>query len=131
VLKALANPATLGTAAAALSNGRPFTMERFGVLVADARSIVLLLNAQELRGRLDKSKDLNAETRQWIDQDIRVIDACGSERFANRGGRPVLERTVAMVGKHRNELQALLFQSSQLQTSRFPTDRSNAPNGNQ
>ena len=111
VLKALAKSDTSGAALAALAQGRPFSLERLGVLVADARSIVIQLSARELRGRLAQSKELSAEARQWIDQSVRVMEECGPARFENRGGSIAFEQAAAMFAKRRSQLEPFLFQA--------------------
>lgn len=112
VLKALADVGTAPAALADLGAGRPFSLERFGVLVADVRSIVVQLHSRELRTRLGRSRELNAETRQWIDQRVRVMEECAPGRFENRGGPVVFEQVAALVGKHRALLEPFLFQTA-------------------
>jgi hypothetical protein len=111
VLKAMASAETAPATLAALRAGKPFSFERFGVLVADVRSIVVLLDARELRARLSKNKEVNAETRPGIDQSVGVMEGCAPGRFENRGGPTVFEQVTALVQKHRSQLEPFLFQS--------------------
>jgi hypothetical protein len=120
VLKALAGTKTSGPALAALGEGRPFTVERFAVLLADARSIVTQLHARELLAHFGESKDLAAETRQWIERTARTAEDCASSRFENRGGAPVHAQVLAVVGKHRGQLETLLFEGAQSQAPEPP-----------
>jgi len=117
VLKALASAETSGATLAALGKGQPFSLERFGVLVADVRSVVVQLNARELRGVVLRTNKLDAETRQWIEQSVQVMEGCGTARFENRGGPVVFEQVVALVGKHRGHLEPLVFPSQEPQPS--------------
>jgi len=112
VLKAIANPETAPATLASLQAGKPFSLERYVVLVADVRSIVVLLDARDLRARLNASKDVNAETKAAINQNISVIEGCAPGRFENRGGAPVFEQVTALVQKHRAQLQPLAFQAA-------------------
>ncbi len=111
VLKAMASAETAPATLAALRAGKPFSFERFGVLVADVRSIVVLLDARELRARLSKNKELNADTRPGLDQNVGVMEGCAPGRFENRGGPIVFEQVTALVQKHRSQLEPFLFQS--------------------
>ena len=117
VLKAMANADTAPATLAGLQAGKPFSLERYVVLVADVRSIVVLLDARELRARLNASKDVNAETRAAINQNVSVIEGCAPSRFENRGGSAVFEQVTALVQKHRAQLQPFAFQAATPQDS--------------
>jgi len=111
VLEALASPDKSTAALTALGQGRPFSLERFGVLVADVRSVVVQLHARELRARLVRGKELDAETREQLDRDLKVMEGCAPGRFQSRGGSVVFDLVVTLVGKHRARLEPQLFQA--------------------
>jgi hypothetical protein len=129
VLKSLANPETAAAAVADLGAGRPFSLERFGVLVADARSIVVQLHARELRTRLGRSRELDAQSRQWIDQRVRVMQECAPGRFENRGGPVVFGQVAALVEKHRAKLEPFLFQAPAAPTAPAPARQDQGKQG--
>lgn len=111
VLKSIARAETSGPAIAALGEGRPFSVERFGVLVADVRSILVQQHARELRVRLERSGKVDAPTRAWIDANVGVMEGCAPGRFENRGGPTVFHPVAALVVKHRAELEPYLFEA--------------------
>ena len=111
LLKSLSKAETSGPAIAALGEGRPFSVERFGVLVADARSILVQQHARELRVRLERSGKVDASTRAWIDANVGVMEGCAPGRFENRGGPTVFQPVAAIVVKLRGELEPYLFQA--------------------
>jgi len=111
VLQGLAHAGTAQATMAALGKGQPFTMERFGVLLADARSIVIRSNAQALREQAARSTKVDPETRRWIEQRVQVLETCAPARFQGRGGPAVLKQVTALVAKHQSQLEPFLFQS--------------------
>jgi hypothetical protein len=129
VLKAIANVETAPAVLEGLRAGKPFSLERFGVLVADVRSIVVLLDARELRKRLDGRTEVSAETRQGIDQSVRVMEGCAPGRFENRGGPIVVEQVTALVQKHRGQLVPFLFQSATQQEAPVPAPQKQRKQG--
>jgi hypothetical protein len=100
--------------------GRPFSPERFALLVGDVRSIVAHLHALEFLQHLGKTKGLDPETRQRLEHDARVIGECAPSRFAARGGPPTFKQVAGWVGRHRSELEPLLFESPERPSSETP-----------
>ncbi len=111
VLRGLAQASTAQLTMAALGKGQPFTLERFGVLIADVRSIVIMSNAQALREQAARSTKVDPETRLWIEQRVQVLETCAPARFQARGGPVVLTLVTALVAKYQSQLEPFIFQS--------------------
>jgi hypothetical protein len=111
VLKALANPKTSGGTLVALGKGRPFSLDRYSVLVGDVRSILIYLQAHELRARLEKSDAIKGEARSWIEPRLEIMETCAPARLADRGSPELFQRSVQLVSKWRRDLQPLVFRT--------------------
>jgi hypothetical protein len=111
VLKALANPKTSGSTLTALSEGHPFSLARYSVLLGDVRAIVIHLQAREARTRLAKFDGNKAENTAWLDGRLGIMETCAPARFADRGGSVAFDNAVTLVSKSRRDLQPFLFQS--------------------
>jgi hypothetical protein len=112
VIKALATPEKSASTLVALGEGRPFTLDRYLVLLGDVRSILIYIQAGELRGRLDKNDSIKGDTRAWIEPGLQIMETCAPARFVNRGGNESFQRLVEVMRKWRTELQPLVFQVS-------------------
>jgi hypothetical protein len=108
VLTALADANSSAVTLAALALGRPFSARRFAVLVADARSTIAYIHAQELLEELEGGKG-PPEARQAFEASLRGLIGCVPLRFEGRGGGAAFRETLTLVGRHRHSLEAVVF----------------------
>jgi hypothetical protein len=109
VLEALAKAESAANALAGLAKGQPFSVARFGVLLADVRSIVVRVHAQELRDQLNQSPKIGPENRKWVLERINRMESCAAARFQTRGGSAALDQAAAFVARKQSQLEPLLF----------------------
>ncbi len=110
VFKALAQPGKSPSIFASLDKGQPFSLNRFAVLTGDVRSILIYLEAQELRTQLGKGDRVSAGTRAWIEPKLAIMETCAPARFSGRGDLKAFQNTVSLVKKWRLELLPFVFQ---------------------
>jgi hypothetical protein len=112
VLKSLGHPDSSAGTLVALDRGQPFSLNRFAVLMGDVRAILIYLQAQELRSRLEKADQISSDTRTWIEPKLAIMESCAPARFAGRGGSKTYQDAVSLVQKWRQDLQPFAFQAS-------------------
>lgn len=99
-----------GWAMHAMVEGSELSLDRMGVLLNDAMTLLSNLQRGEVLGRLRKTPGVTQEEVAWTEKAFQALHDCGQARYDGWGGDPVFRNSIKIVESFRPRLEKVILE---------------------
>ena len=101
----------------AVAKGDKLNLDRMGVILSDALTMLAIIQGKEVLNRFKKIPGVGKEELVFMEQGYKSLQFCAETRFEEWGGEPAYLESIRIVEILRPELESLLLKNIELGTS--------------